>query len=58
MVEVDGGGGGKERYMMLWTEVIPPVLEETMVGVPSPPPGPHLAEVTGARGAKGGGACS
>lgn len=46
----EGGGGGRERYMMLWTEVMP--AELTM---PAPPTGLHRAELVGARGASGGG---
>lgn len=46
----EGGGGGRERYMMLWTEVMP--AEHTM---PGPPTGLHRAELLEARGASGGG---
>lgn len=46
----EGGGGGRERYMMLWTEVMP--AEHTTLG---PLTGLHRAALLGARGASGGG---
>lgn len=61
------GGGGSERYIMLWTDVMPEeeIMETPLVtpGSPEPPvglglPGLHREDVMGARGATGGGATS